>query len=131
MAVAYIVDGVPYPEVCCHMINGPRRALVIVVCVRGCLTDIHQKTWGLVGFGNIGQRVEQLARSFGCKTQYTSTSGKNTQDCQQVDLNIICQSDHLNTLPFKARQTKNMIDQAFIHSAGYNIDQCCQRGSDG
>ncbi|MCB1198143.1 MAG: hydroxyacid dehydrogenase [Deltaproteobacteria bacterium] len=87
-------------------------------CVRTGLpiTDIHQKTWGLIGFGNIGQRVEQLARSFGCKTQYTSTSGKNTQqDCQRVDLETLFASSQIISIHCPLNeQTKNMIDQSIL-----------------
>ncbi len=39
--------------------------------------EISGKTWGIVGLGNIGRRVADIAKAFGCKVVYYSTSGKN------------------------------------------------------
>mgnify|MGYP003536578528 FL=1 len=42
------------------------------------LYDLENKNWGIIGFGNIGQRVAKLANAFGANVKYYSTSGKNT-----------------------------------------------------
>lgn len=39
--------------------------------------ELSGKTWGVVGLGAIGQRVADIARMFGCRVIYYSTSGKN------------------------------------------------------
>lgn len=41
--------------------------------------ELHGKTWGIIGLGNIGRRVADIAKAFGCKVIYYSTSGKNSQ----------------------------------------------------
>lgn len=41
--------------------------------------EISGKTWGIIGLGTIGRRVADIARLFGCRTVYYSTSGKNDQ----------------------------------------------------
>ena len=42
--------------------------------------QIHGKTWGIIGLGNIGRRVADIAKAFGADVIYYSTSGSNTQD---------------------------------------------------
>lgn len=41
--------------------------------------QISGMTWGIIGMGNIGRRVADIAKAFGCKVIYYSTSGKNNQ----------------------------------------------------
>ncbi len=43
-------------------------------------TQVAGKTWGIVGLGNIGRRVADIAKAFGANVIYYSTSGKNNQD---------------------------------------------------
>ena len=38
-------------------------------------TGLRNKNWGIIGLGNIGRRVAQLASAFGCNVKYYSTSG--------------------------------------------------------
>lgn len=48
--------------------------------------EIKDKTWGIVGLGDIGRGVAKVAEAFGCKVIYYSTSGKNsTSDYERVD----------------------------------------------
>lgn len=37
--------------------------------------ELSNKTWGIVGFGNIGRRVAALAQAFGCRVIFFSASG--------------------------------------------------------
>lgn len=39
--------------------------------------ELENKNWGIIGLGNIGQKVAQIARSFNCNINYYSTSGMN------------------------------------------------------
>ena len=57
--------------------------------------EISSKTWGIIGLGTIGRRVADIAKAFGCKVIYYSTSGKNSQaDYKRVDFNeILKESD--------------------------------------
>lgn len=52
--------------------------------------EVSGKTWGIIGLGNIGRRVADIARLFGCQVIYYSTSGKNSQpDYKRVDFNTL------------------------------------------
>jgi len=39
--------------------------------------ELDGKTWGVIGLGNIGEKVAQIASAFGCNIKYYSTSGMN------------------------------------------------------
>lgn len=52
--------------------------------------ELDQKTWGIIGLGAIGRKVADLAKAFGCKVIYYSTSGKNSNpDYHKVDLKTL------------------------------------------
>ncbi len=42
--------------------------------------QISGKTWGIIGLGNIGRRVADIAKAFGANVIYYSTSGQNNQE---------------------------------------------------
>lgn len=42
--------------------------------------QIYGKTWGIIGLGNIGRRVADIAKAFGANVIYYSTSGQNNQE---------------------------------------------------
>jgi lactate dehydrogenase-like 2-hydroxyacid dehydrogenase len=44
------------------------------------ITELHKKTVGIIGLGNIGKAVARIALGFDANVNYYSTSGKNTQD---------------------------------------------------
>ncbi|MCH4279954.1 D-2-hydroxyacid dehydrogenase [Mediterraneibacter sp. NSJ-151] len=53
-------------------------------------TEIHGKTWGIIGLGNIGRRVTEIARAFGARVIYYSASGSPAQEgYEQVDLDTL------------------------------------------
>lgn len=41
--------------------------------------ELSGKIWGIIGLGNIGRRVADIAGAFGCQVIYYSTSGRNHQ----------------------------------------------------
>lgn len=41
--------------------------------------ELNGKTWGIIGLGTIGRRVADIAKLFGCRVIYYSTSGCNDQ----------------------------------------------------
>ena len=52
--------------------------------------QISGMTWGIVGLGNIGRRVADIAKAFGCHVVYYSTSGRNSQPgYERVDFDTL------------------------------------------
>ena len=60
--------------------------------------ELEGKTWGIVGMGNIGKKVAQLATAFGCKVIFHSVTGKSAcTDYPQVDKDtLLKESDFLS-----------------------------------
>jgi len=75
--------------------------------------EMNHKTWGIIGFGAIGQRVADLAKAFGCHVIYYSTTGKNKQkDYEQVDFDtLLKESDVISVHAPLTEQTKNLMNK--------------------
>lgn len=54
--------------------------------------ELNGKTWGIIGLGTIGRRVADIAKLFGCRVMYYSTSGRNDQpDYERVPFETLLQ----------------------------------------
>ncbi len=52
--------------------------------------ELAGKTWGIIGLGEIGRGVAEVAKQFGCSIIYYSTSGRNSNpEYRQVDLETL------------------------------------------
>ena len=74
--------------------------------------EISGKTWGIIGLGNIGRRVADIAKLFGCRVIYYSTSGKNNQDgYERVDFDtLLKESDIVSVHAPLDENTKDLMD---------------------
>lgn len=74
--------------------------------------ELSGMTWGIVGLGNIGRRVAEIARVFGCKVIYYSTSGKNSNpDYERVSFDeLLAQSDIVSVHAPLDENTKGLMD---------------------
>lgn len=58
--------------------------------------ELDGKVWGIVGLGNIGRGVANVAKSFGCDVIYYSTSGKNNNsDYRRVELDELLETSDI------------------------------------
>ena len=58
--------------------------------------EINGKTWGIIGLGNIGRRVAQIAEVFGANVIYSSPSGAAPQEgYHQVDLDTLLKTSDI------------------------------------
>lgn len=76
--------------------------------------EIAGMTWGIVGLGNIGRRVAEIARCFGCRVLYYSTSGKNhNSEYERVDFKeLLREADILSVHAPLDENTKGLFDKA-------------------
>ena len=79
--------------------------------------ELSQKTWGIVGLGNIGKRVAEIAKLFGCRVLYYSTSGKNNNaEYERVSFEELLEvSDIVSVHAPLDENTKGLMDKkAFV-----------------
>lgn len=71
-------------------------------------------TWGIIGLGNIGRRVADIARLFGARVIYYSASGASKQDgYEQVDFDtLLSSSDIISVHAPLNKHTENLLDAA-------------------
>ena len=74
--------------------------------------ELNGKTWGIIGLGNIGRRVADIAKMFGANVIYYSASGAAPQeDYTQVDFDtILAESDILSVHAPLNEFTENLMD---------------------
>lgn len=59
-------------------------------------TEICGKTWGIIGLGNIGRKVADIAKAFGAHVIYYSASGSPAQEgYEQVGLDILLRTSDI------------------------------------
>ena len=75
--------------------------------------ELSGKTWGIVGLGAIGRGVADIAKAFGCKVIYYSTSGRNANpDYERVELDeLLSQSDIVSIHAPLTAQTKGLFNK--------------------
>ena len=74
--------------------------------------EIAGKRWGIIGLGEIGRGVANVADSFGAEVVYYSTSGKNNNNkFKRVDLDeLLSTSDIISIHAPLNENTKNLLD---------------------
>ncbi len=86
--------------------------------------ELNGMTWGIVGLGDIGKQVADIAKAFGCQVIYYSTSGKNNNDnYKQVDYDTLLHSSDIISIhaPLNA-ETENLFDEsAFLKMKSSSI----------
>lgn len=75
-------------------------------------TELAGKTWGIVGMGNIGRKVAEIAGAFGCNVIFYSPTGKSTcTEYQRVDFDtLLKESDFLSLHCPLSDITRNLIN---------------------
>ena len=76
--------------------------------------ELSGKTWGIIGLGAIGHRVADIAKLFGCRVIYYSTSGKNNQPgYERVDFDtLLKESDVVSVHAPLTADTEGLMNKA-------------------
>jgi len=74
--------------------------------------ELHDKTWGIIGLGQIGKNVASVAKAFGCRVMYYSTSGKNNNsEYERVSFEeLLVQSDVISIHSPLNSATENLMN---------------------
>lgn len=75
------------------------------------LSDIHGATFGIIGFGELGQATAKKAHALGMKVIFSSKSQHQSELAQQVSFDELIQQSEIISLHCSLNQsTKNLID---------------------
>lgn len=94
--------------------NGLYEKQVGFGCYGEKFHELAGRTWGVIGLGAIGCRVAEIARAFGCRVIYYSTSGKNNnREFEQVSFEeLLEQSDVVSIHAPLNDATKEMMNRS-------------------
>lgn len=75
--------------------------------------ELYGKTWGIIGLGEIGRGVAEIAKLFGCTIIYYSTSGRNdNSDYKRVEFDtLLSNSDVISIHAPLNDKTMNLIGE--------------------
>lgn len=73
--------------------------------------ELYGKRWGIIGLGNIGKRVAEIASAFGSEVVYYSTTGRNNHSrYKKVDLKTLLKTSDIVSIHAPLNeQTKYLI----------------------
>lgn len=106
----YLLEKLPVYDT--YVKNGDYAKSPIFTCFEPFFTELEGKTWGIIGLGNIGRKVADIAKVFGCRVIFYSASGNNTtSDYERVDFDtLLAESDILSLHCPLTDRTQNIIN---------------------
>lgn len=106
----YLLEKLPVYDT--YVKNGDYEKAPMFTCFEPYFTELEGKTWGIIGLGNIGRKVAEIAKIFGCRVIFYSASGKNdTTDFERVDFDtLLAESDILSLHCPLTDRTQNLMN---------------------
>lgn len=79
--------------------------------------ELKNKKWGIIGLGNIGEKVAEIAKSFECDVNYYSASGKNNNtNYTKVTLEELISTSDIITIHAPLNDTTyNLINKTYLN----------------
>ena len=87
---------------------------------RFCLTEppvfeLHGKTLGIIGVGNIGKAISKVAEAFGMKVLWAERQGKAPRSKEYTDFDkVLAQSDIISLNCPLTPETKHLVNEDFV-----------------
>ena len=101
------------PEYQQHVASGAYTNGGVANCLTPCYHEIYGKTWGILGYGNIGQQVGAVAKALGCRVLVCKRTPIEGVEC--VDVETLCrESDILSIHTPLNEQTRHIINRERI-----------------
>ena len=90
--------------------SGEYTSSNIFNCVKPVFHEISGMTWGVVGLGNIGKKVADIAKAMGCRVLAYKRTPVSDFEC--VDIDTLCEESDIITLhtPLNA-DTKHLVNK--------------------
>ena len=106
----YLMEKLPVYDT--YVKNGEYAKCPIFTCFEPYFSELNGKTWGIIGLGNIGRKVAEIAKVFGCHVIFYSASGNNnTTEYERVDFDtLLAESDILSLHCPLTDRTQNIMD---------------------
>lgn len=106
----YLLEKLPVYDM--YVKKGEYAKAPMFTCFEPYFTELEGKTWGIIGLGNIGRKVAEIASAFGCHVIYYSASGNNhTTDYEKVDFDtLLAESDVLSLHCPLTDRTQNIMN---------------------
>lgn len=106
----YLMEKLPVYDT--YVKNGEYAKCPIFTCFEPYFSELNGKTWGIIGLGNIGRKVAEIAKVFGCRVIFYSASGNNnTTEYERVDFDtLLAESDILSLHCPLTDRTQNIMD---------------------
>jgi glycerate dehydrogenase len=116
----YLLEKLPIYDT--YVKNGEYEKCPIFTCFEPYFTELLGKTWGIIGLGNIGRKVAEIAKVFGCRVIYYSASGNNnSSDFERVDFDtLLAESDILSLHCPLTDRTQNIINAEALNKMKKN-----------
>ena len=85
--------------------------------------ELEGKTWGIIGLGNIGEKVAQISSAFGCNINYYSTSNMNYNTTYNTtNLTSLIETSDIITIHCPLNEkTKNLLNYENMHLLKNNV----------
>lgn len=106
----YLMEKLPVYDT--YVKNGEYADCPIFTCFQPYFSELEGKTWGIIGLGNIGRKVAEIAKVFGCRVIFYSASGNNnTTEYERVDFDtLLAESDILSLHCPLTDRTQNIMN---------------------